>query len=103
LATARLILAKLALNAGNLDDAEEHARELAAILPEHPYVESPELGDPAYLLTIIHAVRGEHEEALRQAHISLASWEPAHGFDSEIVQQLHSIVAAMLLALGRVD
>jgi tetratricopeptide (TPR) repeat protein len=103
LATAYLLLAKLALNEGRLDEAEEFVGRAEAAQAESLPSGHVDKGDPASLLAVIFAVRGEHERALQQARLALSLWEPHFGRESALVQRLHSDAAAMLLALGRVD
>jgi hypothetical protein len=98
-----LLLAKLALTVGNVDQAELHARALARAQARSLPEDHTGHGDTAALLATISAIRGNHEEALRQARFALALWEPKDGLGSHAVQRLRSDAAAMLLALGRID
>jgi tetratricopeptide (TPR) repeat protein/predicted Ser/Thr protein kinase len=103
LATAHLLLSKLALSAGDIVSAEAHARTLAALQATSLPAGHEDHGDTASLFATIYAIRGDHEEALRQARLAVALWGPEVGIESPSVQQLLSNAAAMLLALGRVD
>ncbi|MEM9457914.1 MAG: protein kinase [Myxococcota bacterium] len=103
LAKAQMVLARSALNAGDLSAAERHAREVARVQAQSLPRGHTAHGDPPYLLATILAVRGEHREALDQARLALSLWEPVYGPQTRRVQHLRSNVAAMLLALGRLD
>ncbi len=103
LARARLILAKRALSAGQLDDAMMHTEQLATIQAQSLPEDHTDHGQPAYLRATIYAVKGDHEVALEQARIALALWEPSYGMNDAIVQRLHGDTASLLLSLGRLD
>ncbi len=103
LGTARMTLARLALRAGELDEAEAHARALARIYADTLAPEHPDQGDPELLLAIIEGVRGDRASALEHAERAVALWEPVLAPDSAKLVSMRSEVAANLLALGRLD
>jgi hypothetical protein len=103
LARAELLLGTLALERQDLDAAEAHVRALASIQAQNLPRDHHKHGDTAHLLATIYGIRGDDENALAQNRIALAAWEPNHGADNQGVLRLRSNIAALLLALGRLD
>jgi tetratricopeptide (TPR) repeat protein/predicted Ser/Thr protein kinase len=101
LARAHLLLADQAMQAGEWDQAEQHARAMATIQAQTLPPEHPDHGDPELLLSRIMGLRGDHVGALAHAHAALQHWQRGTDPAAPHVLQVRLDIAAHEIALGQ--
>ncbi|EDM81550.1 serine/threonine kinase family protein [Plesiocystis pacifica SIR-1] len=103
LARAHLLLADARLRAGELDEAEAHARTLASIHARSLPPDHASHGDAPMLLARVYGLRGDRGQALAHAREALAAYARADGPGDARVLALRLDVAGNELGLGAYD
>jgi tetratricopeptide (TPR) repeat protein/predicted Ser/Thr protein kinase len=103
LAWAHLALASLALDAGSLDEAEQHARACAAIQAQTLGSGGHDARGNLYnILSHVASLRGDTRKALAHSLEALSHYERG-GVGAEIVEQQRYEVASNLLSIGEYE
>lgn len=102
LAKAHFLLGRAALKRDALDDAEAHARLMAAIQEQVPPKRDSDRGEPEQLLATIESLRGNHEAALTYARAAHAFFV-LEGPGDPSAWSMRLLIVDELLALGRLD
>jgi tetratricopeptide (TPR) repeat protein/predicted Ser/Thr protein kinase len=100
LARAHLLLADAAMQAGELDRAEHHARTMATIQAESLPPEHADHGDPEMLLSRIAGLRGDRATALVHARSALQHYERSADPAAPHVLQMRLDIATSEAGLG---
>jgi tetratricopeptide (TPR) repeat protein len=102
LAKAHMVRGREALERGELDVAEAHARSMATIQARVLLGLDPARGEPEQLLATIESIRGNHESALAHARVALA-WFELEESDDPVAWSMRQLIVDELLALDRLD
>jgi tetratricopeptide (TPR) repeat protein/predicted Ser/Thr protein kinase len=103
LARAHMLLADAAMQADDLDRAEQHARTMATIQAQSLPAEHADHGDPEMLLGRLAALRGDRASALAHARAALQHYERGDDPAAPHVLQMRLDIGASEAGLGELE